>query len=105
MKAWHVVATYDSFVADIVHAETRGKAVIKSWMFTEEGLDFIELRARREPKLDDVELTPKAILAAGYLVPCSACGEYTMENWSDEKVVVIGDEVYHESCARKMQRA
>jgi hypothetical protein len=98
MKAWHVVATYDSFLADIVHAETRGQAVTKSWMFKDEGLDFIELRARREPKLDNVELTPRAIYDAGYMVPCEGCGEFTLENWDDDKVLIVGEKVWHESC-------
>lgn len=99
MKTWHVVCTYDSFLADIVRANTAGQAKIRSWMFTDEGIEFIELRARREPKLDGVgELTPRLIHEAGYMVPCRACGEFTMDNWNDEKICIVGENIYHESC-------
>lgn len=99
MKAWHVTCKYDTLLADLVLAETAGKAKIKSWMYTDEGIDFIDLRTKREPKLDNKEkITPLDAYNAGYMTPCYICGKYVMKNWNDDEIIIDNNNVYHKQC-------
>ena len=100
MKAWHVTDVHDILAADLVLADTAGKAKLASWMYRDLGTDFIDLRAKREPKLDGVEtITPQLAHDAGYMVQCSACWEY-IGDWGDrESIVFIDGRPYHASCA------
>jgi len=101
MKAWWVTVTGDQWdYSDIVHAETPGQAKIKSWMYTEEGIDFIELRVRREPKLDDMELTQENIHNAGYAVYCTECDDWSL---GGGEMVFKHGKPYHEQCLARLE--
>jgi len=63
MKAWEVFPI-DRDYSVIVHADTRGKAIAKGCSV--EFLDFIEMRARRIPQMDDKAVTKELMLEAGW---------------------------------------
>ena len=63
MKAWEVF-TVDRDWSVIVHANTRGKAIVKGCSV--DFNDFIEMRARRIQQMDDRAITKELMIEAGW---------------------------------------
>ena len=96
MKAWYVTDRHDPWeLNDIVHGDTRGKAKLASWMFRDGDSEFTDLRAKREPLLDDKDITLRNIAGAGYAVMCERCAVWI----SDPERAKFRDELpYHARC-------
>lgn len=75
MKAWLFLFDFDGprSVWDCLWADTRGQA--KALAAAVMGMDFLEVRVRREAKFDALpgHVTSKNWLEAGYTVECSRC--------------------------------
>ena len=76
--------------AEVVFAETAGKAKTKTTYLED---DFIELTACRAPEFDQYigqEITPEIYLKHGWWWTCGSCGRSVFE----ENAVVVDGEVY-----------
>lgn len=97
MKAWRVTdLERDWENTDVVHAPTRGLAKTKSWLMIDAGLGFLEVRAVREPLLDDKPLSVENMVAAGFIYRCHSCGR---DVWETADAIVDGQKVFHPKCA------
>lgn len=63
MKAWEV-SPVDQEWSVIIHEETRGRAIAKGCNV--EFTEFIEMRARRIPQMDDRAVTKELMIEAGW---------------------------------------
>lgn len=89
MKSYYVTIDNEEDTAEIVFAETPGKAKQKTEAYHD--VDFTSLRARRLPGLDGKELTDQNIYLYGrFFVCCRECegiaeGEDGGDPYFDEK--------------------
>ncbi len=63
MKAWEVMHKQEEWSV-IVHADTRGKAIVAGQSVGAD--DFIELSARRLPLIDDKPVTKELMIESGW---------------------------------------
>ena len=64
MKAWEVSHRLDDW-SIIVHADTRGKAMMIGSSVAVD--DFIDMRARRLPLMDDKPVTKELMIESGWI--------------------------------------
>lgn len=76
-KAWFIQDKNGDSDNEIIHAETRGKAIYKSEMYHD--MDFTEIRVTRLPGMDGKPVTDKNIFLAGLVVFCSSCEAFAMD--------------------------
>ena len=104
VRAWY--ATCGDECIGIIYAESRkdalAKAVEISGLDPEDFADGAD-ELRREPKFDRYapnDPPPQAWFDAGYVLPCSKCGEW-IEDEEVAAAVVMGEDAYHAGCAPK----
>jgi hypothetical protein len=83
-KAWWVYERHGD-LGELVHADTRGKAILNSSIYHDSGYDFIVFGAKRKPEFDGIQPTDKMYLEKGYYpVECTKCyKELNMEDVED----------------------
>lgn len=108
MKAWHVYHPYsdDDFNAEVVRAETRGKARFNNLLVSECDVDPMDLQVTRCPELDgDFEITDKHLIeVAGFWMPCIRCDRHVDKN-TDGRTYGDGDvAVFCGPCSAKRKK-
>lgn len=102
MKAWHTQDTQCEY-QEIIFAETRGKAIVKSEAYSFEG-DYTKVRATRASYADGLEDSFEELLQAqldnGWWIECSDCPTQVTE---EDEYELKYNAVFCEKCSKALK--